>query len=102
MHEEHMLHVDGTTYSTRLTPKFRRRPQPRPRSSNEVSAVIPGAIWEIHVEPGAQVAAGDPLLTLEAMKMLNPVLAPRVGRIAKVLVHVGERVTKGQPLIQFE
>ena len=102
MHEEHMLHVDGTAYPTRLTPKFRRRPQPQPRASGGLCAVIPGVIWQIHVEPGAQVAAGDPLLTLEAMKMLNPVAAPRAGRVAKVHEKVGDRVAKNQLLIQLD
>ncbi len=101
MHEEHVLHVDGTAYPTRLTPKFQRRSPPRPRSPGDLCAVIPGVIWEVHVEPGAQVAAGDPLLTLEAMKMLNPIVAPRAGRIAKVHVRTGDRVAKNQLLIEL-
>jgi len=101
MHEEHTLHVDGTDYRTRLTPKFQRRQQIRPRTGGELWAAIPGVVWEIHVEPGAPVAAGDLLLTLEAMKMLNPIVAPRAGKVVKVHVRVGDRVAKNQPLIDL-
>lgn len=102
MHEEHTLHVDGTAYATRLTPKYIRNKMLPAKSTGGLCAVIPGMIWELHVAPGATVAAGDVLLTLEAMKMLNPIVAPRSGKVARVHVRVGDRVAKNQPLIDLE
>ena len=44
------------------------------------------------------VAAGDPLLTLEAMKMEHIVAAPSAGRVTDILVSPGDQVVRGQAL----
>jgi len=102
MHEEHTLHVDGTDYQTRLSVKYLRRPRTAAATAKEVRAAIPGVVWEIHVQPGAQVAAGEALITLEAMKMLNPLVARQPGTIAHLHVKIGDRVTKNQLLLEFQ
>ncbi len=101
MQEEHSLHVDGAFYRTRLTPKYRRRSSAAPRTPLQVRALIPGTVWEVHVADGAIVNPGDPLLTIEAMKMLNPILARREGCVARVHVQPGDRVAKDALLIEF-
>jgi biotin carboxyl carrier protein len=63
---------------------------------------MPGAIVSIEVAPGARVARGAVLLTLEAMKMLNPIRAPRDAVVAQVLVTPGQSVNFGDPLLSFE
>ena len=60
----------------------------------------PGA--ESFVLPGAQVAAGQTLLIIEAMKTMNPVAAPRAGRVLEILVEDGQPVEFGQPLVVLE
>ena len=60
----------------------------------------PGAASFVSV--GAQVAAGQTLLIIEAMKTMNPVPAPRAGRVIEVLVEDGQPVEFGQPLIVLE
>jgi biotin carboxyl carrier protein len=55
----------------------------------------------IDVEPGQQVAAGDRLLTLEAMKMNTFVTAPSGGKVAEVLVTKGVAVEQGQVLVRI-
>jgi acetyl-CoA carboxylase biotin carboxyl carrier protein len=60
----------------------------------------PGA--EAFVRVGAQVAAGQTLLIIEAMKTMNPVPAPRAGRVVEILVEDGQPVEFGQPLVVIE
>lgn len=51
------------------------------------------------VEPGQRVAAGDTLLIIEAMKVMNPILSPSAGRVTSVLVGNGQPVEFDQPLV---
>jgi biotin carboxyl carrier protein len=102
MDEEHTLHVDGTDYQTRLSAKYLRRSRAAAPTAKEVRAAIPGVVWDIHVEPGAHVNPGEPLITLEAMKMLNPLLARHSGSVARIHVRVGDRVSKNQLLVEFD
>ncbi len=67
-----------------------------------VTAPMPGVISAIEVAPGAQVKRGQPLFSLEAMKMLNAIRAPRDGVVAEVLVARGQTVAFGDPLLRFE
>jgi acetyl-CoA/propionyl-CoA carboxylase biotin carboxyl carrier protein len=62
----------------------------------EVVAPMPGAVLSIHVADGDIVAAGDPIVTLEAMKMEHVVVAPRAGRVEELDVRIGDQVTRGQ------
>jgi len=52
-------------------------------------------IVEVAVKPGDQVAAEDPLITLETDKAAMDVPAPAAGRIAELAVKVGDRVSTG-------
>lgn len=49
--------------------------------------------------PGEEVAAGQTLLLVEAMKTMNPIAAPRSGRIVEFLVSDGQPVEYGEPLV---
>ena len=51
---------------------------------------------------GQQVAAGDTLLIIEAMKVMNPIVAPTGGTVTAVLVENGQPVEFDQPLIVVE
>ena len=42
---------------------------------------MPGSVLAVHVEVGAAVEAGDPVVTLEAMKMEHVVVATQTGRV---------------------
>ena len=52
-------------------------------------------VIEIHVEPGGEVKAEDPLLTLESDKATMDVPAPAAGTVAEMLVKIGDRVSEG-------
>jgi acetyl-CoA carboxylase biotin carboxyl carrier protein len=51
------------------------------------------------VEPGDTVKAGDTLLIVEAMKVMNPITAPEGGVVKKLLVADGQPVEFDQPLV---
>jgi acetyl-CoA/propionyl-CoA carboxylase biotin carboxyl carrier protein len=70
--------------------------------SMDLAAPMPGAVLAVHAAVGAEVAAGDPVVTLEAMKMEHVVAAPRPGRITDLRVRPGDQVTRGQVLAALE
>ncbi|GAA1124810.1 acetyl-CoA carboxylase biotin carboxylase subunit [Microbacterium natoriense] len=63
----------------------------------EGRAPMPGSVVAVHVADGEHVAAGTPLLSIEAMKMEHPVLAPHDGTV-HLLVAVGDQVRRDQPV----
>ncbi|MEO0774028.1 MAG: acetyl/propionyl/methylcrotonyl-CoA carboxylase subunit alpha [Pseudomonadota bacterium] len=67
-----------------------------------IIAPMPGLVKLVSTTSGAQVAKGDALLVLEAMKMEHTLTAPRDGIVAEVLVDVGDQVTDGVQLLTLE
>jgi acetyl-CoA/propionyl-CoA carboxylase biotin carboxyl carrier protein len=68
----------------------------------EVVAPMPGSVLAVHVTAGQAVASGDPVVTLEAMKMEHVVAAPAAGRVARIAIAVGDQVVRGQSLAVVE
>ncbi len=98
------VHADGATH--RLRPLTRRaamerrlaaREREAAASDPELRAPMPGAVVAVHVTEGATVAAGDRIVTIEAMKMEHPVLAPHAG-VVRVDIAVGAQVRRDQVL----
>jgi len=94
--------LEDGAYSTRLTRKFMLRKPYEKNDPRVIKAVIPGVIESIAAAAGKQVRQGDTLMIQEAMKMHNRIKAPHDGRIKAVLVSAGEKVVKGQILIELE
>lgn len=65
-------------------------------------APMPGLVKAVFVAPGQEVAEGDRLAILEAMKMEHTMLAARAGQVAEVLVAEGAQVEAGAALIRLE
>jgi acetyl-CoA carboxylase biotin carboxyl carrier protein len=78
-------------------------------SANAVKSPMVGTVY-LTAEPGAPpfvsvgktVAAGDTLLIVEAMKVMNPILAPSAGTVKAILVESGQPVEFDQPLVVVE
>jgi len=68
----------------------------------ELVAPLAGQIIAINVKAGDEVAIGQDLIVLTAMKMENIIPAERKGKIANVLVKELENVVSGQVLLEFE
>jgi acetyl-CoA carboxylase biotin carboxyl carrier protein len=68
----------------------------------EVIAEMVANVWRVLVEPGRAVAAGDPLVILESMKMEIPVEAPLAGIVTDVRVQEGGVVQEGDVIAVVE
>ena len=64
-----------------------------------VRAPMPGTVLAVRVRPGETVAAGQPVVVLEAMKMELSLPAPYAGTVAEVAITAGEQVALGAPLV---
>jgi acetyl-CoA carboxylase biotin carboxyl carrier protein len=54
------------------------------------------------IAPGQSVKAGDTLLIIEAMKVMNPITAPKAGKIGQILIGDAQPVEFDQPLVVIE
>ncbi len=70
--------------------------------SGIVRSPAPAVVVSLAVQEGDEVAAGDPLAVLEAMKLETTLVAPAPGRVRKVLVRRNAHVGMGAPLLVLE
>ncbi|MDP6010900.1 MAG: biotin/lipoyl-containing protein [Candidatus Poseidoniaceae archaeon] len=70
-------------------------------SEGSLVAPMPGTILDVMVTRGEQVAAGQALILMEAMKMEHKVVAPTDGLIEALLCSQGDRVEQGAVLIEL-
>ena len=68
----------------------------------DVVAPMPGVVIEVHVAAGDAVQAGDPIATLEAMKMEHAVTAPIAGRVTELAVSPGDQLERGRVVAVIE
>ncbi len=68
----------------------------------DLCAPMPGTVVKVLVSEGAEVAAGQTVLVLEAMKMETEIKAENAGRVAQVLVAQGSVVSAGDVLAKIE
>ncbi|WP_159739594.1 sodium-extruding oxaloacetate decarboxylase subunit alpha [Vibrio atypicus] len=113
--ETYSVKVDGQVYDvevgpqgqlTSVAPAQAAAPQAVPApaaggNSEVVPAPLAGNIFKVNVQSGAQVAEGDVLLILEAMKMETEVRAARGGIVQDLHVKEGDAVTVGAPLLSL-
>ncbi|WP_417422193.1 sodium-extruding oxaloacetate decarboxylase subunit alpha [Halomonas sp.] len=77
-------------------------PAPAVESSGErIEAPLAGNIFKVNVRPGDQVAEGDVVIILEAMKMETEIRASSAGTVSKVNVSEGDSVAVGDALIEL-
>ena len=69
---------------------------------HSIESHIAGNLWQVQVEEGSVVKAGDVLVILESMKMEIPLLAPRDGIVRDVRVQPGSPVRAGQRVLVLE
>lgn len=68
----------------------------------KIVAPIPGKILSLNVKAGQDVAAGDLVFVLEALKMENEVFCEEGGKVAEVKVREGDNVDAGDVVMVLE
>ncbi len=96
------VYVDGAVGSVRLREVPRFTDPADAVASGSLLAPMPGTVVAVKVEAGAEVAAGDVVLVLEAMKMQHTVTAPHEGTVAEINVEPGSQVASGEVLAVVE
>ncbi|MBD59582.1 MAG: acetyl-CoA carboxylase, biotin carboxyl carrier protein [Citromicrobium sp.] len=94
-------------------PQAQSTPEPAPASGPDLANAVPspmvGTVY-LAPEPGAKdfiavgdkVSEGQTLLIVEAMKVMNPITAPRSGTVSKILVDNAQPVEFDQPLVVID
>ena len=90
-------------------PAMAAEPVPAPAARDAVKSPMVGTAY-LSAEPGAKpfitvgdkVAAGATLIIIEAMKVMNPIVAPTAGTVKAILVENGQPVEFDQPLVVVE
>lgn len=70
-------------------------------SGNDVTSPMQATVVKVVVETGQKVVKGDLLLVLEAMKMEQPIAAPRDGVVSEINAPVGQTVSSGHRLLSI-
>jgi len=97
--------VEGRTWPVHL---YQQRPAARggaaaaAANDGRVASPLAGTLTRVEVAPGDQVAAGDLLAVVEAMKMETPLLAPFTATVAAVPSQAGGPVSAGQVVVVLE
>jgi len=73
-----------------------------PTNRDQIGAPMSGVIVELHVADGDQVVEGQKLLTTEAMKMLNVIVAPHDGTVVRLPLASGVEIAAGDLVCVIE
>ena len=110
--EHYQVEVNGRSYAVTVSPSgavttvvpqapavTAPSPAATPATAHTVEAPLAGTILKIAVQVGQQVAAGEVVVLLEAMKMETEIRARQAGCVTAIHTKTGEAVTLGAPLI---
>ena len=88
--------INGNNYEVEIPKNIIRT------TNMAIKAPLPGTIIQVLVKAGDKVAIGDKLLTMEAMKMENNVIAEKDGIVRVVNVKPGDTVMQNDILVEIE
>jgi pyruvate carboxylase subunit B len=94
-----IISVEGSAVSGVPTPVEKI---PREDMEGGVKSNMQGMILEVKVTRGAEVAKGDILLVIEAMKMENPIQSPWAGKVTEIFIEEGDLVQSGDVLLVIQ
>jgi len=68
----------------------------------QIQSTMAGTVFNIVVQAGEEVSAGQTIMVLESMKMEIPVEAETAGKVATIDAQIGDFVNEGDVLVTFE
>jgi biotin carboxyl carrier protein len=95
----HLFHLEAVDERSRM---LAQSAAPLATGPETVTADMPGKIVKVEVAVGQSVAAGQPVVIVEAMKMENPIASPMDGVVTDIAVREGDTVESGAPLFTVE
>ena len=105
--KSYTLKINGYSYTVKAITKLDQLIEKlgfnksKSRVLTSISAPMPGMVLEVMVKVGQEIQQGDDLLILEAMKMENIIKADGNGTISSINIKVGDKVEKGQVMIEL-
>ena len=93
--DEIQVFPNARHYKTNFTKKYLNRKVWQRPDPQEIKSIIPGVVTSLEIKEGDHVTKGSHIMTFEAMKMQNLVMAPFDGTVEKIFVKEGEKVPKG-------
>ncbi len=91
--------VNGKAYDINVKAGIEQKASSGSAEGEEVKAALPGNVLRLEVEEGDEVAEGDVLLVVEAMKMETEVKSPKAGTVQAIEVAQGDKIVTGQTLV---
>lgn len=108
----HAANVQNIMPSDPAIPQQANMSVPAPIGANHPGAVTSPMVGTVYMAPepnaptfiskGATVKAGETLLIVEAMKVMNPIKSPKSGTVTQILVESGQPVEFGEVLVVIE
>ena len=96
---ENKATVNGKAYDINVKAGIESKAAASSGSGEEVKSGLPGNVLRVEVSEGDEVAEGDVLIVVEAMKMETEIKSPKAGVVQSVLVAQGDKVVSGQALV---
>ena len=91
--------VNGKSYDIKVSAGIEETTTAPAGEGTPIKAALPGVVIRTEVQPGDEVAEGDVLLVVEAMKMETEIKSPSSGKVISVEVSQGDKVQNGQTLV---
>jgi biotin carboxyl carrier protein len=95
------IHAYGRTFTLSIMDPVEQAAGNTGASSNTAKAPMPGVVVEANVAPGDQVTKGQPMVTIESMKMLMVITAPMSGSVSCVHFEPGQTFDKNAVLVSI-
>lgn len=96
------IHAFGRTFTLGIVDPVEQASQKTGGGSNNAIAPMPGMVVDIHVAEGDQVVKGQAMITIESMKILTVITAPRDGEVSTVNFEVGQAFDKNDVLVTLK
>ena len=95
------IYAFDRTFTVRIVDPVEQAAQAAGGSSNTFRAPMPGMVVEVHVTTGEQVTKGQPMITIESMKILTVITAPRDGEVSRIHFSPGDTFDRNEALVSL-